>query len=412
MGPPAVDCNRVTQAPDPARRGALRWVAAVAACTSLFAAGPAHAADGGSAAQARDAAHAADQRMHELVPQLDQALHAYTAALQALAAGTTTQVQQARAAETAARGAMRARSEQGARVRALWVGGGGGLAYYAAILETGDPNDVSRRAHYAQAVVRAATAAQAATALADQRATGAADRADAASADLAGDAVSVSTVEDRLARVTELLTAAQLTLDHLSARAKSLTEAETARAALARARAAAAAVQAAAARAQATPRLPMTDYLRLYRGAALTCPGLSWTVLSAVGQVESGHGRNNGPSSAGAMGPMQFLPSTFAAYAVDGDSDGVADIWNPADSIFTAARYLCGNGAGTVRGVYGALWHYNHAEWYVRLVLGIAAALGGPPLSETVPPDLPVLPSPPASPSPVPASTVAAGPTP
>ena len=46
------------------------------------------------------------------------------------------------------------------------------------------------------------------------------------------------------------------------------------------------------------------------------------------------------------MGPMQFLPSTFAHYAVDGDHDGLLDIMSPGDAIFTAARYLCANGGG------------------------------------------------------------------
>ena len=115
---------------------------------------------------------------------------------------------------------------------------------------------------------------------------------------------------------------------------------------------------------------------RAYRAAALTCPGLDWTLLAAVGQVESGHGRNDGPSSAGAIGPMQFMPATFAAYAVDGDGDGVTDPWNPADAIFTAARYLCASGAGRgADGVRDALFAYNHAEWYVDLVLAARTAI-------------------------------------
>jgi len=117
-------------------------------------------------------------------------------------------------------------------------------------------------------------------------------------------------------------------------------------------------------------------YERAYRAAATTCPGLDWTLLAAVGQVESGHGRNNGPSSAGAIGPMQFMPATFAAYAVDGDGDQVTDPWNPADAIPTAARYLCASGAGRgVQGVHDALLTYNHAEWYVDLVLAAQAAI-------------------------------------
>lgn len=120
------------------------------------------------------------------------------------------------------------------------------------------------------------------------------------------------------------------------------------------------------------------EYFRLYHSAATTCPGLSWTVLAAVGQVESGHGRNMGPSVSGAQGPMQFMPATFARYAVDGDRDGRRDIWSPADSIFTAAHYLCANRGGTgPDGLRQAVWHYNHAEWYVDMVLALAARYAG-----------------------------------
>jgi hypothetical protein len=118
---------------------------------------------------------------------------------------------------------------------------------------------------------------------------------------------------------------------------------------------------------------PSATYLSLYRSAAATCPGLSWTVLAAIGQVESGHGRNSSTSSAGAMGPMQFEPATFRAYAVDGDGDGVASIQSPPDAIYTAARYLCANGAGRGAGALSAaIFRYNHAGWYVATVLRLA----------------------------------------
>ncbi|MEV5572795.1 lytic transglycosylase domain-containing protein [Spirillospora sp. NPDC052269] len=117
------------------------------------------------------------------------------------------------------------------------------------------------------------------------------------------------------------------------------------------------------------------SYLDLYRRAATTCPGLSWTVLAAIGQVESDHGRNPGRSSAGALGPMQFLPSTWATYGVDGDGDGKADIMNPYDAIPAAAKYLCANGAGKGgQSLYRAIFAYNHADWYVQKVLGLARA--------------------------------------
>jgi hypothetical protein len=117
------------------------------------------------------------------------------------------------------------------------------------------------------------------------------------------------------------------------------------------------------------------SYLDLYKQAARTCPGLSWTVLAAIGQVESDHGRNNGPSTAGALGPMQFLPSTWRAYGVDGDNDGKADIMNPYDAIPGAARYLCANGGGRGgQSLYNAVFRYNHAHWYVQKVLALAQA--------------------------------------
>jgi membrane-bound lytic murein transglycosylase B len=70
---------------------------------------------------------------------------------------------------------------------------------------------------------------------------------------------------------------------------------------------------------------------------------------------------------------MQFMPATFAAYAVDGDNDGVTDITDPADAIFTAAAYLCANHAGAGGShLSNAIWHYNHADWYVQMVLTLA----------------------------------------
>nr|WP_184943248.1 lytic murein transglycosylase [Planomonospora venezuelensis] len=117
------------------------------------------------------------------------------------------------------------------------------------------------------------------------------------------------------------------------------------------------------------------SYLELYRKSAAICPGLSWTVLAAIGQVESSHGRNNGPSSAGAQGPMQFMPATWKAYGVDGDGDGAADIWSPYDAVPSAANYLCANGAGRGGGkLEKAVWFYNHSWSYVRKVLSIAGA--------------------------------------
>ncbi|MDF5757957.1 lytic transglycosylase domain-containing protein [Spongiactinospora sp. TRM90649] len=132
---------------------------------------------------------------------------------------------------------------------------------------------------------------------------------------------------------------------------------------------------------RAEPRAPRRvvvgrpgSYLELYRVSAQVCPGLSWTVLAAIGQVESSHGRNNGPSSAGALGPMQFMPATWKAYGVDGDGDGKADIWSPYDAVPSAANYLCANGANQGgKKLEKAIWFYNHSWDYVRKVMGVAA---------------------------------------
>lgn len=116
-----------------------------------------------------------------------------------------------------------------------------------------------------------------------------------------------------------------------------------------------------------------SGYRELYIASAAYCPGLRWQVLAAIGQIESDHGRNVGPSSAGALGPMQFLPSTWASYGVDGDGDGRADIMDPYDAVPAAALYLCRNGAGAGgQSLADAIYAYNHADWYVQEVLALA----------------------------------------
>ncbi len=119
--------------------------------------------------------------------------------------------------------------------------------------------------------------------------------------------------------------------------------------------------------------IPYKEYVKLYKESAEKYGfGEDWYILAAVGKVESNHGANLGPSSAGAMGPMQFLPSTWETSGVDGNGDGVANIMDPEDAIPAAARYLKDGGAP--RDWYRALYTYNHVDWYVKKVLAVAEA--------------------------------------
>src|SRR5450756_135606 len=119
-----------------------------------------------------------------------------------------------------------------------------------------------------------------------------------------------------------------------------------------------------------------TSYRQLFQeSAARYCPGLSWTVLAAIGQIESADGQNMGPSTAGALGPMQFLPSTWRIWGTDGFGDtGAPNIMNPFDAVPSAARLLCADGAaGGGQQLRNAIFDYNHATWYVDEVLTLAA---------------------------------------
>jgi hypothetical protein len=98
-------------------------------------------------------------------------------------------------------------------------------------------------------------------------------------------------------------------------------------------------------------------------------------ILAAINRIESGFGRNLGPSSAGAYGWMQFMPATWITYGVDADADGSRDPADPDDAIHAAARYLRASGAP--RDWYRALFAYNHADWYVQQVLAAADAYQG-----------------------------------
>jgi len=137
-----------------------------------------------------------------------------------------------------------------------------------------------------------------------------------------------------------------------------------------------------------------SDYLALYEQEAARY-GIDWAVLAAIGKIECDHGRSqaagcNPPGTvneAGATGPMQFIGSTWSAgtppmtvpaigppttstsdgYATDGDGDGLANVWDPADAIAGAARFLRANGAPA--DYQTALYAYNHSEAYIQTVL-------------------------------------------
>jgi len=110
------------------------------------------------------------------------------------------------------------------------------------------------------------------------------------------------------------------------------------------------------------------DYLVLYREAGAAY-GVPWQLLAAIGKVESDHGRNPAayrPNEAGAQGPMQFIPSSWARYRWASGSPQ-PDINNPRDAIFAAAAYL--RAAGAPGDLPRAVFAYNHAWWYVDMVL-------------------------------------------
>jgi cell wall-associated NlpC family hydrolase len=144
--------------------------------------------------------------------------------------------------------------------------------------------------------------------------------------------------------------------------------------------------------AQASATIP-ARYLTLYRQAGRAY-GIPWEVLAGIGEVESDHGRSTAPgvhsgaNSAGAAGPMQFGISGTAGntwggapihpatqhtggYGIDGDHDGVVNVYDPGDAIPSTANFLNAHGApGNIR---AALFAYNHSAQYVTLVLSWAA---------------------------------------
>lgn len=329
----------------------------------------------GAAAAARAAARTAAARVAVIEPAVGAALRSYQAARRGLAAGMSLSVGADAAADQAGLDARLRRRELVGRVRVLYMSGGP-AALYASVLRASDPADALHRMGYVQRVLRAGLGADGHAA--SESATTAA-RLDRTAARLAvgitAQVITAGEVTQRAEQLQALLAAATAELTGLSRRARRLAEAQAAAARLAALSASvarSATDRVAGARAVSVP----ADYGALYVAATKTCPGMPPTVLAAIGQVETGHGRNTATSYAGAQGPMQFLPATFAGYAVDGDADGRSEITSPADSIFTAARYLCANGAGQgPEALHRAIWHYNHAEWYVELVLTLAGQL-------------------------------------
>ena len=102
--------------------------------------------------------------------------------------------------------------------------------------------------------------------------------------------------------------------------------------------------------------------------------GIPWEVLASINKIETGFGTNLNVSTAGAVGWMQFLPSTWETYGIDANGDGRKDPYNPVDAICGAANYL--KAAGGSKDLYNAILAYNHADWYVQEVLLYARAYG------------------------------------
>jgi hypothetical protein len=116
--------------------------------------------------------------------------------------------------------------------------------------------------------------------------------------------------------------------------------------------------------------------LPIYQAAGIQY-GIRWEVLAAINEIETDYGRNLNVSSAGAVGWMQFMPSTWKMWGVDANKDGRKDPFNPVDAIFAAARYL--RAAGGDKDIQKAIFAYNHAGWYVDSVMLRARMIAGVP---------------------------------
>jgi transglycosylase-like protein with SLT domain len=169
------------------------------------------------------------------------------------------------------------------------------------------------------------------------------------------------------------------------------------------------------------PLIALAAYRAAADGLARSDPGctLDWTTIAAIGRVESDHGRYGGarlspdgstsplirgavldgavdaalvadtdggaidgnPEFDRAVGPMQFIPSSWRTYASDGNGDGQANPDNIFDAALAAARYLCAGGRDLrdLAQLRAAVFRYNHSESYVDLVLVVAGHPPTPP---------------------------------
>jgi cell wall-associated NlpC family hydrolase len=133
--------------------------------------------------------------------------------------------------------------------------------------------------------------------------------------------------------------------------------------------------------AEAANSIP-ADYLKWYRKVGQQY-GIPWTILAGIGKVESDHGRTtlpgvtHGSNAFGAAGPMQIgiggaAGDQWASVATNEDGKSPVSVYDPADAIAGAAKYLLAHGAQN--DISGAIFAYNHANWYVAEVLSWASA--------------------------------------
>lgn len=120
-------------------------------------------------------------------------------------------------------------------------------------------------------------------------------------------------------------------------------------------------------------RSALMIYKPIYHAAAERFE-VDWYVLAAIHSIETSFSTSaTMVSTAGAIGHMQFMPATFRAYGIDGNGDGKISPWNLDDAVFSAANYLAAN--NYKNNPRKAIWHYNHAEWYVNKVLATAETI-------------------------------------